>query len=134
MTVAPWSPDIYSDGWRLRVGGGYGQYCYDSIAPRMNCGTAGLNEICAQEKAANTQHFRVDHSYAEALLGYYLRLGQLTAKAFAGASMSSGASKSEPREPSDGTEYGAKGALELWLNVSDETWTSVDFSYATASQ
>jgi hypothetical protein len=45
LTVAPWSRDIYSDGWRLRHGGGYGRYAYDSIAPRMNCGTAGLNEI-----------------------------------------------------------------------------------------
>jgi len=29
MTVAPWSRDIYSDGWRLRIGGGYGQFSYD---------------------------------------------------------------------------------------------------------
>ena len=33
MTLAPWSPDIYSDGWRLRVGGGYGQYSYDRGIP-----------------------------------------------------------------------------------------------------
>jgi hypothetical protein len=29
MTLAPLSPNIYSDGRRLRVGGGYGQYSYD---------------------------------------------------------------------------------------------------------
>ena len=65
-----------------------------------------------------SEHFRVDHSYAEALVGYYLRLGQLTAKAFAGASMSSERQeKSDPKNKSDGTEYGAKGVLELWLNM-----------------
>ncbi|MES1179865.1 MAG: cellulose biosynthesis protein BcsS, partial [Hyphomicrobium sp.] len=28
MTMAPWSRGIYSDGWRIRLGGGYGQYGY----------------------------------------------------------------------------------------------------------
>jgi hypothetical protein len=133
LTVAPWSRDIYSDGWRLRLGGGYGRYGYDSIAPRMNCGTAGLNEICAPGEGGNTQHFEVEHSYAEALLGYYLQLGQLTAKAFAGASMSlEHHLKSDPSSTEDGTEFGVKGALELWLTLSDDTWTSVDVSYSTA--
>ena len=78
--------------------------------------------------------YRVDHSYAEALIGYYLRLGQLTAKAFAGASMSSEQhAKSDLKSKSDGTEYGAKGVLELWLNMGDDAWTSLDFSYATVA-
>jgi hypothetical protein len=133
LTVAPWSRDIYSDGWRLRLGGGYGRYGYDGIAPRMNCGTAGLNEICASGKDSNTQHFEIEHSYAEALLGYYLQLGRLTAKAFAGASMASEHHlNNDPSNRDDGTEYGVKGALELWLALSDESWTSVDVSYSTA--
>ena len=79
------------------------------------------------------QHFEVEHSYAEALLGYYLQLGRLTAKAFAGASMSSEHHlKSDSSSTDDGTEFGVKGALELWLTLSDDTWTSVDVSYSTA--
>ena len=43
-----------------------------------------------------------------------------------------GASKSDPSSTEDGTEFGVKGALELWLTLSDDTWTSVDVSYSTA--
>ena len=39
--------------------------------------------------------------------------------------------KSDPKNKSDGTEYGAKGVLELWLKMDAEAWTSVDFSDAT---
>ena len=50
--------------------------------------------------------------------------------AFAGASMSSERQeKSDPKNKSDGTGYGAKAVLELWLNMGAEAWTSVDFSY-----
>src|SRR6185295_10259604 len=103
MTLAPWNPDIYSDGWRLRVGGGYGQYSYDrGVANNGDCGTL-QTAACRY----HSERVRVDHSYAEALVGYYLRLGQLTAKAFAGASMSSERQeKSDPKNKSDGTEYG----------------------------
>jgi Cellulose biosynthesis protein BcsS len=65
-------------------------------------------------------------------LGIYLQLGQLTAKAFAGCFDVFGASKSDPSSTEDGTEFGIKGALELWLTLSDDTWTSVDVSYSTA--
>jgi cellulose biosynthesis protein BcsS len=132
MTIAPASRDIYSDGWRLRFGGGYGRYGYDSIAPHSNCGSAWLNDICSEE-GRSKQHFEVEHSYAEALLGYYLQLGRLTAKAFAGASMSSEHHlKTDPVNHDDGTEYGAKGALELWLNINKQSWTSLDASYSSA--
>jgi hypothetical protein len=133
MTVAPWSRDIYSDGWRLRVGGGYGEYGYDSATQPQPCGVAVVNDLCANGNHLSNRHFRVEHAYAEMLIGYYLRLGELTAKAFAGASMSSEHHLiQDPNNHDDGTEYGAKGALELWLNVSQESWTSLDLSYATA--
>ncbi len=128
MTVAPWSSDIYSDGWRLRVGGGYGRYGYDrDVVNDPVCGTP-LTVACSYD----SKHFQVEHSYAEALIGYHLRLGALTAKAFAGASMSSERHLNpDPNSSSDGTEYGAKGALELWLNTGEAAWTSLDGSYAT---
>jgi Cellulose biosynthesis protein BcsS len=133
MTIAPFSRDIYSDGLRLRFGGGYGRYSYDTIGSHANCGDAVLNDICTESVRAR-QHFDVSHSYAEALLGYYLQLGQLTAKAFVGASMSSEQHLNafDPSQNNDGTEFGAKGALEFWLNLNDTTWTSLDLSYSTA--
>ncbi|MFA5956943.1 cellulose biosynthesis protein BcsS [Hyphomicrobium sp.] len=133
VTLAPFSRDIYSDGWRLRFGGGYGRYSYDGIGPHTNCGAAAMNDICG-ESDRKRQRYDVSHSYAEALLGYYLQLGQLTAKAFAGASMSSEKHLNaiDPSNDNDGTEFGVKGALEFWLTLSDTSWTSLDFSYSTA--
>ena len=67
MTVAPWSSNIYSDGWRLRVGGGYGQYTYDrGVSDNGGCGTL-QTAACRY----HSEHYRVDHSYAEALIGYF---------------------------------------------------------------
>lgn len=132
MTVAPVSRDIYSDGWRVRVGGGYGQYSYDGLTPRPLCGDATKNDACS-ENGRTAQRYKVNHTYAEVLIGYYLRLGALTAKAFAGASMSNERHViKDPANHDDGTDYGVKGALELWLNMGDDTWTSLDISYATA--
>ena len=132
MTFALRSTDIYSNGWRLRLGGGYGRYGYDRVAPHANCGIAVLNDICGEDGRA-PQHFEVAHSYAEALLGYYLQLGRLTAKAFAGASMSSERHLTrDPNGEEDGTQVGIKGALELWLTVDAHSWTSLDVSYSTA--
>ena len=64
----------------------------------------------------HSERVRVDHSYTEALVGYNLRLGQLTAKAFAGDVFRT-TRKSDPKNKSDGTEYSAKGVVELWLNM-----------------
>ena len=59
----------------------------------------------------------------------------MTAKAFAGASMSSEQhAKPDPKSKNDGTEYGAKGVLELWLNMGDDAWTSFDFRATRPSQ
>ena len=94
MTVAPsWSNDIYSNGWRLRVGGGYGRYSYErDVLVDPVCGTP-LSLACAYHR----KRFDAAHSYAEALVGYYLQLGALTAKAFAGAAFSSNATS--PPDP-----------------------------------
>ncbi|HVZ06188.1 cellulose biosynthesis protein BcsS [Hyphomicrobium sp.] len=132
LTVAPASSDIYSDGWRLRVGGGYGQYSYDGRPPRAPCGDATKNDACT-DKGRGSQQYTLDHSYAEILIGYYLRLGELTAKAFAGASLTHQEHLTkDPANHSDGTDYGFKGALELWLNITEQSWSSLDLSYATA--
>jgi hypothetical protein len=129
ITVASPRADIYSNGWRLRIGGGYGRYSYDaSQVTNYPCGpTAPVP--CIREN----RHYVVSHSYAEALVGYSLKLGNLTAKAFAGALMSSQQrSKPDPHKKTDGTEWGAKGSLELWLDMGPRSWSSLDLSYATA--
>lgn len=129
MTVASPNADIYSNGWRLRVGGGYGQYSYKASAPDVSpCGTP-VTGACRYR----SRRFDVDHSYAEALVGYSRKFGNLTAKAFAGTLMSSQRhSQPDPHKKTDGTEWGAKGALELWLDIGPRSWSSLDLSYATA--
>lgn len=132
MTVAPWSTDIYGNGWRLRVGGGYGQFGYEGAAPRDPCGDATSNDACTETGRAKL-HYDVEHSYAEALIGYHLRLGSLTAKAFAGAAMASERHlRKDPASHTDGLEFGAKGVLELWFDASPEKWMELDASYTTA--
>jgi hypothetical protein len=126
LTATPWSKDIYTDGWRVRIEGAYGQYSYQtSRAVPFPCGAA----ICFNHEAYRA---KVDRSYFDALVGYYIRLGSLTAKAFAGAAVSTHQHETaDPKTQLEGTAYGGKAVLELWWNVSDTVWTSLDGSYAT---
>lgn len=123
VTLAPLSKDIYSDGLRLRVTSGYGQYEFDER--RLRC-VSGPGISCFSR-------LKVDVAYTDALIGYHLRLGQLTAKAFAGASV---ISHNFGRQVSDnavqGIAYGATGALEFWLNLGSNGWSSLDLQYSTA--
>ncbi|HPG89460.1 MAG TPA: cellulose biosynthesis protein BcsS [Hyphomicrobium sp.] len=123
VTLAPLSKDIYSDGVRLRVNSGYGQYQFDER--KTNCvDKPGLSCFA---------RLTVDVAYTDALIGYHLRLGELTAKAFAGASM---VSHSFGNQISDnavqGMAFGATGGLEFWLNLGNDGWTSLDLLYTTA--
>lgn len=130
ITIAPFSKDIYSDGLRFRLSGGYGQYHYGQTG--YDCsGAAGAGNSCQ----AFARRVDVNHSYVEALAGFHLRLGDLTAKAFGGVSMvdhklSRGSRDGRIR----GFEAGATGALEFWLNVGDRGWTSLDLKYTTAHE
>ncbi len=53
MTIAPWGRDIYTDGWRFRLGGGYGRYGYDAL---LRVGIVGTPSrmISAREKGATS--------------------------------------------------------------------------------
>jgi hypothetical protein len=116
------------------VGGGYGQYSYKNTVQDSDGDVGVYDDRHPNGDHLTKRRFLVQHSYAEILAGYYLRLGALTAKAFAGASMSNERHliKDRKNDHNDGTDYGFKGALELWLNMSDATWTSLDLSYTTA--
>lgn len=137
MTIAPWSRDIYSDGLRLRLGGGYGQYGYDIDPSRHDTCEKIVLGAC-DDPGGGKKHYKVGQTYAELLIGYYLRLGALTAKAFAGASMSRQKhitdvpKTADDNGNGDGTYVGAKAALELWLDINPKAWTSLDASYTTA--
>lgn len=119
VTVAPWS-GIHDEGLRFRATGGYGEYNYNSL---VGDGAGGTH----------WQRFDARTYYADVLIGYLKRFGELTAKAFVGASMIT-----HDIEPLDeqalafGDEVGVKGVIELWLNIGERGWGSLDLSWASA--
>ena len=108
-TYAPFG-DIHADGLRLRASSGYGQYSYRF-------------DINTPVKAYKTT--------ADVMIGYQYRIGELTAKAFFGWAMLNNEFDVPARSLHlQKFENGAKGALELWLNLGASAWTSLDFNYA----
>lgn len=108
-TFAPWS-DIHADGFRLRATDGYGQYTYNFDAHTK---------------------VRATKTYADALAGYQMRFGELTAKAFLGyAFLSQDFEVPAARLRTTRVDAGLKGALELWLNIGKDGWASLDANYA----
>jgi Cellulose biosynthesis protein BcsS len=131
VTLAPFSKDIYSDGLRLRLSSGYGKYNYRiSRSPdRPKC-PAGKDQIVKPCIDVD-----VGISYVDALVGYQMRFGELTAKAFAGIStVDHKASLKDADNLTLGRKFGGTGALELWLNLGENAWTSLDLSYTTAHE
>ncbi len=128
VTLAPLSKDMYSDGLRLRLNSGYGQYSYKA--------SNTLTRHCPAKAQAGQLaciDVDVDISYVDALVGYQVRFGELTAKVFAGASMVSHKASEKALGNSLLTrEFGPTGALELWLNLGEQGWTSLDLSFTTA--
>ncbi len=99
MTVAPHS-DIFSDGLRLRIAGGYGGYTY------------------VGQRRGELVSFTAETAFGEALVGYLKRLGPLTAKAFVGvAAIEHDVQPLDPENPVQGQEVGPKLVAEFWLNI-----------------
>lgn len=114
LTLAPWSEHVYEPGFRLRSQLGYGEFNY---VPSHTQG----------------KHVRGTVSYADALFGYHWRSGELTAKAFAGiAAIDRKGSNAGPGRRHFGMEYGPKLMLELWYNLGDAQWTSLNMAFTTA--
>ena len=111
-TYAPWG-DIHADGFRLRATTGYGHYDYH------------------WDRATKVD---VDKAYADALVGYQLRYGELTAKAFAGWAILSDLDVPSATVRKARFNTGFKTALELWLNLGSQAWTSLDLAYADTRQ
>lgn len=126
ITLSPLS-GIHDDGPRLRFATGYGGYRWK--------GTARTTEGEIARGAGTT-------FYADILAGYLKRFGPLTAKAFAGVSLSGHSVTSHfqpfdvpvaPNEtPIDGREIGVKAALEFWLNIGTRGWSSLDLNWTSA--
>lgn len=117
-TMAPFG-SIHEDGVRLRAGGGYGSYSYSG------------------RRRGALKSFQASFAMAEALVGYQLRRGPLTGKAFIGiAALDHQIAPADPIAEggllAQGLDYGVKGVLELWLNVGSTAWSSLDLSYTTA--
>ena len=116
MTVAPHS-DIFSDGLRLRVAGGYGGYTY------------------VGQRRSELVSFTAETAFGEALVGYLKRLGPLTAKAFVGvAAIEHDVQPFDPENPVQGQEVGPKLVAEFWLNIGSAGWSSLDLSWTSAHQ
>jgi hypothetical protein len=66
------------------------------------------------------------------LIGYHKQLGSVTIKVFGGLSVTDHApDPGEPYPRLRGTEYGGKGVLELWWNITDQAWASADLSFGS---
>jgi hypothetical protein len=114
MTYAPWS-GMHDDGWRFRTVGGYGEYEYDG------------------NDRSGPAHFEAETYFADFLVGYLKRFGELTAKGFVGASIvSHDISPLDPETVAIGEEVGVKGVIELWLNIGENAWGSLDLSWSSA--
>jgi hypothetical protein len=108
VTLAPLSKDIYSDGLRLRMSSGYGKYGY-KITKAAN------KPSCPETKKGKFKAcipVDVSISYVDALVGYQMRFGQLTAKVFAGFStVDHGASIKDGNNYALGREYITRSQL-----------------------
>lgn len=111
-TYAPWS-DIHQDGFRIRATTGYGHYDYLWDAKTK---------------------VKVDKTYSDALIGYQRGIGDLTAKAFVGWAMLKDLDVPSAKVRRERFQTGFKAALELWLNLGSQGWTSLDVSYADTRQ
>lgn len=130
MTLSPFS-HIHEDGLRVRFTAGYGQYDYSGfrrVADPNNC-----HPVLGCLPVSRLFQFEAITQYADILVGYLKRFGELTAKVFIGAAYSS--HQIGPRDPENevqGDEWGVKGGIELWLNLGENAWTSLDTYYSTA--
>ncbi|MBY0225129.1 MAG: cellulose biosynthesis protein BcsS [Hyphomicrobium sp.] len=118
ITVAPFG-HIHDPGWRVRLAGGYGNYEYSG-----NRSTTPTPDI---------QSFSAATYYGDALVGYLERFGPLTAKAFGGLSyIAHDITPFDPENLVVGDDIGVKGVLELWLDIGEIGFASLDASWSSA--
>lgn len=128
MTVAPMS-QIHAQGVRLRLATGYGGYSYDGLR-----GAAAYNRVLDRdEQRALQQGFDAQTGFADILAGYLWRLDPLILKAFVGVSgVDHAIAPFDPENLAIGLDWGPKAVVEMWLNIGDDMWASLDFSWSGA--
>jgi hypothetical protein len=120
-TLSPFG-GIHDEGLKLRVLSGYGGYSYEGLRR----GPANRPEL---------HKFSAETAFTDLLAGYLFRFGPLTAKAFAGVSaINHGIRPFDPENEVQGLDWGAKGVVELWLDVQPDWWVSLDTSFTTAHE
>ena len=118
-TYAPFG-NLRQDGLRTRAVSAMSQYTY---------GGRRFDPVTGD---AIWQNFRGAGRTTDLLVGYQGRLSDLTWKLFVGyqhAVVMLG--PSDPETTVQGARHGAKGALELWYNLTPSQWASLDLTYAT---
>lgn len=128
ITIAPMS-QIHGEGVRFRLATGYGGYTYDGLR-----GAAAYNRALGrEERRALQQSFDAQTGFADILAGYLWRLDPLILKAFVGVSGTDHAIQPfDPENLAIGLDWGPKAVVEMWLNVGDDMWASVDLSWSGA--
>lgn len=123
VTLSPWSA-MHEPGWRFRAAAGYGEYRY-SKAPTTK----------EDDESRDVLAFEAKTYFTDLLVGYLVRLGELTAKAFVGASLiSHDITPDDAYTIATGDEVGFKGVIELWLNMGERAWGSLDLSWSSAHE
>ena len=124
-TFAPFG-DLASDGFRMRIGSGYGRYQYTKPARfYYTCPKPTL--ICP------AGHVTGRVTFGDILAGYQYSIGPMTVKAFAGfATDTQTLSRPDSFNESAGAATGFKGALEVWLNMTPKSWAAFDGSWTAA--
>ncbi len=118
-TYAPFS-NLRQDGVRLRAVSAVSGYSY---AGRRFDPASGV---------AIWQTFRGQARIVDLLAGYQWRTGDLTLKVFAGYRHSAVAiAPFDPETLVQGQMHGAKGALEIWYNMTPRHWAALDLTAAT---
>jgi Cellulose biosynthesis protein BcsS len=119
-TYAPFS-NLRQNGLRLRAVSAVSAYGY---AGRRFDPASGV---------AIWQTFRGQARTVDLLAGYQWRTGDLTLKMFAGYQITGVAiTPFDPETLVQGQKHGAKGALEVWYNMTLRHWAALDLTAATA--
>jgi hypothetical protein len=66
-------------------------------------------------------------TFGDVLIGYHMQLGPVTIKVFGGLTVIQ--QLPDPSVP--GPEYGGKGVLDAWWNITDQAWASADLSFGS---
>jgi hypothetical protein len=118
MTIAP-TGGIHEQGLRFRLASGYGGYSYS--------GPRGPEEEIIS--------FEAQTGFTDFLGGYLWRLDPVILKVFAGASaISHEITPFDEENLAIGLDWGPKGVIEVWLNMGDGMWGSLDLGYSGAHE